>query len=254
MVVSLEKKRGYLLLTFNTGGKYNVFNSRFMLDMIDALGEVEKIRDPHYLVIRGENGNFGSGADIRELSKASQDKEFAKVFFGHMYDLFVKLMQVNKVTIALVEGVAFGASLEALLVMDFVLAKRGTRFAAPGAKLGVFPPVLVSVGPYLLGHRVSRKLAMLGEEIDTSEAKNAGLIDVEVEDLDRGLLELLDKLRFMAPSSLVRMRKMIMKSLIPHLEGAFEELTAQVFSDEAREGISAFFSKIPPGWSSVSFS
>ncbi|QKR00361.1 enoyl-CoA hydratase/isomerase family protein [Metallosphaera tengchongensis] len=254
MVVNLERRKNYLLLSFNTEGKYNVFNSRFMIDMIDALDKVEKVRDVHYLVVRGENGNFGSGADIRELLKASTDKEYAKVFFGHMKDLFVKMMSINKVTIGLVENVAFGASMELLLILDVVLAKSGTRFAAPGGKLGVFPPVLVSIGPYILGHRASRKLAMLGEELDTKRALGVGLIDQEVEDLDKGLVEILERMKQMSPSSLVRMRKLILFSLIPYLDKAFEELSTQVITDEAREGIGSYLSKTSPSWTSVSFS
>ncbi|MCG3108328.1 3-hydroxypropionyl-coenzyme A dehydratase [Metallosphaera sp. J1] len=254
MDVTLEKRKGYLLLTFNTGGKYNVFTTRFMIEMIDSLSEIEKIRDPHYLVIRGENGNFGAGADVKELLKANGDKEYARVYFGHMKDLFVKMLSLNKVTIGLVEGVAYGASMELLLALDLVIGKKGTRFAAPGGRLGVFPPVLVSIGPYLLGHRASRKLAMLGEELDTQGAINVGLIDYEVEDMDKGLMEVLNRLKAMSPSALVRMRKLILLSLIPHLEKAFDELATQVTSDEAKEGISSFFSKTTPSWSSVGFS
>ncbi|WP_054836599.1 enoyl-CoA hydratase/isomerase family protein [Metallosphaera hakonensis] len=250
----MKKRKGYLYLSFNTGGKYNVFDSRFMLGIIDTLSEVEKIREPHFLVIRGENGNFGAGADIKELLKASSDKEYAKVFFGHMRDLFVKMLTVNKVTIGLVEGVAYGASMELLLALDIVIAKTGTRFAAPGGKLGVFPPVLVSIGPYLLGARASRKLAMLGEELDTAKAKEVGLIDYDTENLESGLMEVLNRLKLMSPTSLVRMRKLILLSLVPHLDKAFEELATQVVTDEAREGISSFFSKTSPSWSSIGFS
>ncbi|MEM3323684.1 MAG: enoyl-CoA hydratase/isomerase family protein [Metallosphaera sp.] len=254
MSVELEKRRGYLYLSFNTGGKYNTFNNKFMLDMLDTLSEIEKIRDPHFLVIRGSNGNFGAGADIRELLKASNDKEYAKVFFGHMRDLFVKLMSINKVTVGLVEGIAYGASMELLLVLDIVIAKKGTKFAAPGGRLGVFPPVLVSIGPYLLGPRASRKLAMLGEELDTSLAKQVGLLDYEAEDLDKELLIVLNRLKVMSPSAQVRMRRLIFSEMISSLDKAFEEVATQVISDEAREGINSFFSKSTPSWTSISFS
>ena len=78
----------YSLLVFSSkDSKYNLFNMKFMTEMIDVLSSLEENKEKKFLVIRGED-NFGAGADIRELLKASNDSEFAITFFKYMKLIF----------------------------------------------------------------------------------------------------------------------------------------------------------------------
>jgi enoyl-CoA hydratase/carnithine racemase len=248
MFVNKEYKDNFILLTFNTGTKYNVFNVKFMTELLDTLSEIEKEKKYRFIVFKGENGNFGSGADIRELNRASIDREFASSFFNYMKDLYLKLINIDKITIAQVEGIAYGASLELLLVMDFVIASKSAKFAAPGGKIGVFPPVLLTLGPYIIGLNNVKRLAMLGEEITAEEAEKIGLITKATDEIDKETANLIYKMSFMAPSSLMLMKRHIMKYLDRDLSEVFKSLTIQVGGDESREGINAFLAKTKPSW------
>ncbi len=247
MVVKTEVLGKYSVIKFSTGGKYNLFNIKFMTDMIDALSELENERTSRYLIIQGE-GNFGTGADIGELKKANDDLEFARTFFSYMRQIYEKILQIPKIVIALPENIAYGASMEMLLVSDFVIAKPGTKFAAPGAKLGVFPPVLVSIGPHIIGYQNARRLALTGEEIDVEEAVKIGLVNYISEDPMKTAKVLMDKMSVMAPTSLMWMKKNINSHMSELLYDAFDDLVNQVQSENAKEGILAFISKNKPSW------
>ncbi|WP_149564911.1 enoyl-CoA hydratase/isomerase family protein [Sulfuracidifex tepidarius] len=247
MVVKLESYGNYSVLKFNTGGKYNLFNIKFMTDMIDVLSNVEEDRISRFLIIEGE-GNFGTGADITELKKANDDLEFARTFFNYMRQIYEKIMTVPKIVIALPQNIAYGASMEMLLVSDFVIAKNGTKFAAPGAKLGVFPPVLVSIGPSIIGYQNARRLALTGEEIDADEAMRIGLVNYVSEDPMKTASVLMEKMSVMAPTSLIWMKKNLDSRMKDMLYDAFDDLVNQVQSDNAKEGILAFISKTRPSW------
>ncbi|WP_253823099.1 enoyl-CoA hydratase/isomerase family protein [Acidianus sp. RZ1] len=261
----LEKTKGIMGLlidfrgnlakvTFNSESKFNMWDVKTMKELLDFLGDVEKRREIKYVLFNGNNGNFGSGADIRELNVASKDREFASSFFGYMKDIYLKLISLDKITIGAVEGIAYGASLEMLLFLDFVIAHKDSKFAAPGGKIGVFPPALITVGPYIIGFQNVKKMAMLGEEISADQAKTIGLVTEVVENLDQGISYLLGKLSNFAPSSLVLMRKELSRYLVRDMEEAFTNLVIQVGSDNAREGINAFLARVKPSWASVSFS
>ncbi|AWR93537.1 enoyl-CoA hydratase/isomerase family protein [Acidianus brierleyi] len=252
MYVNLEDHNNYCVISFNTGGKYNLVNIKFMIEFLDTLAEIEKNRSYRFIMIHGENGNFGAGADIRELLKASEDKEFAISFFNYMKAMYQKLLNINKITIAQVNGVAYGASLEMLLLMDFVIAEESSKFAAPGGKIGVFPPVLVSLGPYIIGLRNVKRLAMLGEEIDSKEAKNIGLID-SYGDIKEETNSLVSKLVSFSPTALLSMKRLVLSNMSHNLDDAFESIISQVTSDNAKEGISSFLAKIKPSWTNFQF-
>ncbi|ARM74947.1 enoyl-CoA hydratase/isomerase family protein [Acidianus manzaensis] len=234
-------------LVINTNTKYNVMNIKFMTEFLDTLADIEKEKNCRFLIIKGQT-NFGSGADIKELNIASKDREFAVSFFNYMKEIYNRLINLDKITIAQVEGIAYGAHLELLLVMDFIISKRDAKFAAPGGKIGVFPPVLITLGPYLIGIQNTRRLAMLGEEISADEAEKIGLITKSTDELDLETEKIIERMHYMAPSSLALMKRHISKYLERELDNVFKTLSIQVTSDDSREGINAFLSKIQPSW------
>ncbi|AWR96465.1 enoyl-CoA hydratase/isomerase family protein [Acidianus sulfidivorans JP7] len=234
-------------MIINTNTKYNVMNIKFMTEFLDTLTEIEKEKKYKFLIIKGEN-NFGSGADIKELNIASKDREYAISFFNYMKEIYNRLINLDKITIAQVEGVAYGAHLEMLLVMDFVISKNDAKFAAPGGKIGVFPPVLTVLGPYVIGIQNTRRLAMLGEEITAEEAEKIGLITKSTDNIELETEKIIAKMHNMAPSSLILMKRHIAKYLSRDLDSVFKTLSIQVTSDDARDGINAFLSKLKPSW------
>lgn len=248
MYVSVQYETNNIIkLIINSDIKYNVMNVKFMTEFLDTLTEVEKEKQYRFLIIKG-NKNFGAGADIRELNTAAKDREFAVAFFNYMKDIYSRLVSIDKITIAQVEGVALGAHLELLLVMDFVLAKKDAKFSAPAGKVGLLPPVLISLGPYIIGMNNVRRLAMLGEEINAEEAERIGLITKATNDLELETQKLITKMSYMAPTSLVLMKRQIARHLEKDLNDVFKSLSIQISSDEAREGINAFLSKMKPSW------
>ncbi|MEM0164900.1 MAG: enoyl-CoA hydratase/isomerase family protein [Saccharolobus sp.] len=233
----------YFLLVFSSkDSKYNLFNMKFMTEMIDALSSLEENREKKFLIIRGED-NFGAGADIRELLKASNDSEFAITFFKYMKLIFYKLMDINKIIISQVKKLAYGASLELLLLSDFVISEYDAKFATPGVKIGVFPPVLSSIGSFIIGYNNVKRLAMKGEAITAEEAKLMGLVHILSKDLDNDTQKLIDELSKASPSAILYSKRNMLRPLRQYIDKAFDDLVVQVQSEEAREGILGFLNK-----------
>jgi len=229
-------------------GKYNLVDMKFMHNFIDTLRALQKEKKIRFVILRGK-GNFGAGADIKELRKATDDREHTINFFSAMYEMFRTLFNFPKPIIANVEGIAYGASLELLLGCDFVIASETAKFAAPGGKIGVFPPVLVTVGKEILGWKTVKEMALLGKELTAEEAKEVGLVYEVSDNFDEANNRLIQGLKQMAPSSLTQMRSLIYKKYEEELKYAFDRLSEQVQTANAKNGILAFLTRTKPDWS-----
>lgn len=166
-----------------------------------------------------------------------------------MYEMFRTLFNFPKPIIANVEGIAYGASLELLLGCDFVIASETAKFAAPGGKIGVFPPVLVTVGKEILGWKTVKEMALLGKELTAEKAKEVGLVYEVSDNFDEVNNRLIQGLKQMAPSSLTQMRSLIYKKYEEELKYAFDRLSEQVQTANAKNGVLAFLTRTKPDWS-----
>ncbi|MCH4814260.1 MAG: enoyl-CoA hydratase/isomerase family protein [Saccharolobus sp.] len=248
MPIEVYEYDKYILLKFyQNDNKYNLFNVEFMTQMIDTLSAINDNKGKRFLIIRGED-NFGTGADIRELIKASNDSEFAITFFTYMREIFHKMLDMNKIVISQVKKIAYGASMELLLLSDYVISESKAMFATPGVKIGVFPPVLSSIGHFILGYNNVKRIAMKGEVIDANEAKSIGLVHIVNDDLDKATFELIKELSISAPSATLYIKRNMLRPFRDYIDKAFNDLIIQIQSEEAREGLLSFLNKTNPPW------
>jgi enoyl-CoA hydratase/carnithine racemase len=246
--VSVEFWGNYAKVIMDTGGKYNVINKQLMYSMIDTFRKLDNEKSIRFVILTGANKNFGAGADIKELKLANENREYAMSFFSTMSEMYRTLLNFSKPVISVVEGVAYGASMELLLVSDIVISSPYSRFAAPGGKIGVLPPVLLTLGKEILGWDTVKKLALLGEELSADEAKEVGLVHYISENLEEEGRKVIEKLKQMAPTSLTNMRKILYSKYEKELQEAFKILIDQVGSRDATNGVLAFLSKTKPPW------
>ncbi|MBB5252795.1 enoyl-CoA hydratase/isomerase family protein [Sulfurisphaera ohwakuensis] len=246
VLVQKESDIGKILIS-NEEGKYNLVDIKFMHNLIDSLRMLDSNKEVRFVIIRGIN-NFGAGADIGELRRASDNREYATNFFSTMFEMFRTLLNLSKITIANVEGIAYGASMEILLATDFVIASKNSKFAVPGGKIGVFPPVMLTLGKYRLGWNNVLKMAFLGRELNAEEAKQIGLVYEITDNFEDTNANLIRELKQIAPSSLSMMRKILFTEHEKELEKAFQELIDQVLTEDARTGVISFLTKTKPKW------
>jgi len=237
-------------IVIDTGTRYNLVNGKFMAEFIDTLDMLNKNQQIRFITVHGAKDNFGAGADINELFNATTSREQADWFFNTMKEVYIRLMTSDKFIIGFVRGVAYGAHLELLLTMDYVIASKDAKFAAPGGRIGVFPPVLVTMGPERIGWDATRRLAFLGETLDAEEALRVGLVDEVTEETDpmRAVDKVVRAVRQMAPTSVTKMRKILYARYGDLIERAFQSLKEQLMTLDARDGVTAFLMKTKPPW------
>ena len=138
---------------------------------------------------------------------------------------------------------------------DIAIAGADTRFSLSEVKLGLIPSV---ISPYVIraiGARAAQRYFLTAERFGALEAQRLGLVHevVAAEVLDARLGELLDALLAAGPRALAAAKRLIADVAGQPIDAALiahttEGIAAARGSDEAREGIAAFFDKRRPAW------
>jgi 2-oxoglutaroyl-CoA hydrolase len=210
--------------------------------IMEAFGEDADVR---VVVIRGANGTYTSGGDVKSFPLIERDG------MSHLAWNIAAPERCPKPVICAMEKYAMGVGLELAMACDIRLATKDTLLALPEVTLGQIPG---SGG----SQRVARiagltravDMMMLGRRIPAPEAHAWGLVTRVVEDsaaLDRAIDEVVEKLTSMSPLALKTIKRVLNTSYDTSLsvgfevEGhAYEKLRE---SKDYKEGIAAFSEK-----------
>lgn len=222
-------------------------------EVVDALRRAwDDLRDrARVMVLTSANpALFCAGADIKAFT--TWDAESGR---AHLEDIHALVRQWERspvVTIAAVNGLAFGGGCEIAMACDVRLAALSASFGQPEINLGLIPGFGGTQRlPRLVGTAKALELNLLGVPISASEAFEHGLVNRVVEDheLFDTALAWAQKAAGQAPVALAQIKRVsgqgdLDAGFAAEIDGFIEAFT----SADAREGIGAFISKRKPEW------
>lgn len=125
--------------------------------------------DPH---------SFCAGADLAELVELTQNVKKRQVFRGAMNSALNRIRQVNKPTLAVIEGGCFGAGVSLAMACDLRVAGPQAEFAITPARFGIsYPQPDLEALIKLVGPGQAARLLYSAEKIDAAEALRIGLVE-----------------------------------------------------------------------------
>ena len=125
---------------------------------------------------------FCAGADIKEFTKMSPDKE-GKELIDSAHAFMRGMEQSRTVTIAAVNSIAFGGGCELAMACDFRLAAESATFGQPEINLGIIPGFGGTQRlPRLVGEAKALEMNLVGDPIGAYEALRLGLANQVVPD------------------------------------------------------------------------
>jgi len=130
------------------------------------------------VVLRGQDGNFGAGADLEDVLAATAGADEAEAYCTDVVRAILALATTPLPTLALLEGVAAGGAAELAIACDLRFADPGSSLTFPFARLGVVPDRF-TLGRLvaLVGASTARRVVFTGESIAASRALGLGLVD-----------------------------------------------------------------------------
>ena len=257
-VIRTETAQGIARITLARPEVHNAFDDRMIGELSAALDEAHARKEVRAVQLAAEGASFSAGADLGWMRRMAEFTEAEnRADAERLARLLHKLATLDKPTIAVVQGSAFGGGVGLIAACDIALAAEGARFALTEVRLGLVPAV---ISPYVvgaIGARWARRLFLTAERIDAALALRIGLVH---EVLPAGSLapraaEIATMLAEGAPQAQAETKRLVGQVsgegadefLIAHTS----ELIARIRAGaEGREGIAAFLEKRKPRWRS----
>ena len=203
------------------------------------------------LVIASANPTvFCAGADIKAFT--TMDAAAASELLDGMHGLLREIETAPVVTIAAVNAMALGGGCELAMACDVRIAAESAVFGQPEINLGIIPGFGGTQRlPRLVGEGRARELNLTGDPIPAEEAYAIGLATrvVADEELFDTALAWARKLSEQAPLAVEQIKRVSAAGEIEvGIEREKEAFVDVFFSEDGREGISAFIEKRKPGF------
>jgi methylglutaconyl-CoA hydratase len=248
--------RGVATVTLNRPALHNAFDDALIRKLIETLEALGADAGCRAVVLAGAGKSFSAGGDLNWMRRMAgygyAENVADAVELGR---LMSTLDRLPKPAVARVHGSVFAGGLGLVACCDIAVAEQDTIFCVSEARLGLVPAV---ISPYLIrafGARTARRYFLTAERFSAAEALRIGLVheiapaaqlDAKVEAIVAALLE-------GGSHSQVRSKRLIAEVAERPIEQSVIDITVRTIaearaSDEAREGLAAFFEKRKPRW------
>jgi len=245
---------GVATLTLNRPEVRNALSAALIQELGAALTALEADSAARVIVLEGAGDKaFCAGADLKGVGDRGTTLA-ARESFGGLARILELLARMKTPVIAKVHGHALAGGCGLAAGCDIVVAADDAVFGLPEIKIGLLP--LIVMAPIL--RSVGRKRGMLmilgGEQVSAREAYEMGLVSriVPRGELASAVAGLARTLAGFSPTALGLAKEAAATSAGMEYGAALrylrELLTLVALSDDAREGIRAFFEKRAPNW------
>ncbi len=248
--------RGVATVTLARPQVHNAIDAAMIAELTEIAGEIAASDAVRVVVLTGDGPTFCAGADLAWMKAMIRAAPEVRADNARALAMMLKAWrEMPKPVIGKVRGNAYGGGVGLMSVCDVVLGTKSAEYGLTEPRLGLIP---ATIAPYViarLGAARSRSVMLAGRRFWSQEAMAIGLVDeaVRAVDLDAALDRQIAPFLDCAPGAVADTKSLI-ASLSPpvteaQIEASIDALVARWQTDEAREGINAFFGKRPPRWS-----
>lgn len=211
---------GVCTITLNRPKVLNAMTIEMFNELKQAIEEAASNPEAEVVLLRGAEGNFCSGADLSVLQSLSNPVDTDEAL-DVVNSFLLQLHYMDKPVVALIEGVAVGAGLNLALHADFVVATKEAVLQEPFVHIGLTTDFGGTyLLPQLVGMVQAKRLALLGERINGSEAERIGLIykAVDPDAIEQEVEKLIATLRRLPRQALLKTKEGLGRSVERTLE------------------------------------
>jgi len=171
-----EQKEKVAFLTLNRPEVHNALNKSLLIELKEELNRIKTNPDIEAVLITGAGDKaFSAGADIKYLNQSTpiEIRELAllAISVNHLIE------NLNKISIALINGFALGGGLELAESCMFRIAVNSAKLGHPEVRIGAVAGWGGTTRlPRLIGKSIAVEMLLTGKMIDAEEAFQYGLI------------------------------------------------------------------------------
>lgn len=251
-----REARGVVTVTLNRPEKRNAMSGDLIAALSDMADQLAS-DDSRVVVLTGAGGQFCAGGDLnwmREQTQASEDQRREEA--TKLATMLGKWNRLPKPVMARIEGSAFGGGVGLACIADIAIATTETKFGLTETRLGLLP---ATIGPYVLarmGEANARRVFMSSRVFGADEAVTLGVVAkaVPANQLDAAIEAEIVPYFSCAPGAVAEAKALALDlGQAPsdaEVAQSIDALITRWSSDEAPEGIAAFFEKRKAAWMS----
>lgn len=255
--LEIERSGSTATVWMNRPELHNALNETLIAELTSAFRCLNEEAAVRVIVLAGRGKSFSAGADLDWMRRAAQYSEAQNLDDARKLAAMLKgIYRSKKPVIARIHGAAMAGGTGLTAVCDIAVGTADARFALTEVRLGLIP---ATIGPYVadaIGMRQSRRYFLSAERIDAATALRLGLLHelVDADALDARVAEIAAELARGGPHALTAAKELLadLRQSTPLddtlLDDTAHTIAATRVSDEAREGLAAFFAKRPPNW------
>ena len=255
-VLTDTDERGVATITLARPEKRNAFDDNTISQLTSAVTQIADNNHIRVVILASEGKVFSAGADLDWMKRtATYRYEENLADARRLAQMLDALNNLNKPTIARVQGAAYGGAVGLISCCDMAIASCEARFSLSEVRIGLVP---ATIGPYVvsaIGERAARRYFLTAEQFDAETARKLGLVShVTTEtQLNESVQRVVAQLLANSPAAINTAKKMLMAlPTLPDNDVAIE-YTSKLIADvrtsvEGQEGVSAFLEKRKPTW------
>ncbi len=173
---------------------------------------------------------------------------------GQFADLLRCFRRLRTPIIAAVNGYALGGGFGLMLSCDLVVAVDDAEMGTPEIKRGLFPMMIARLVYENMPNKAANRLVLFGDKVSGEETVNLGIVNeiVPRSAFEAKTLEYAARLADLSPAVLGLGKRAVHRQRDLSFDDALafmqDQLTLNLQTEDAAEGITAFFSKRDPEW------
>ena len=232
----------------------NSLSDAMLSDLIGAFTEAREDQAVRCVVLTSTHEKvFSSGGNVAQFAADTPlvHRHFATEKFVRLFRLIGEL---GKPSICAVNGHVLAGALGVALACDLIIAADTAQFGTPEINLGLFPFMIMALIYRNVPRKTANEMLLLGERMSAEEARAAGIVNrvVPRADLDATVDEWAGKLAAKSPvvmrlgkDAMFRQQDMPLQDALEFLQS---QLSIELSTEDAVEGVTAFFEKREPQW------
>jgi enoyl-CoA hydratase/carnithine racemase len=232
----------------------NSLSDAMLSDLLAAFREARDDDSVRCVVLTSTHEKvFSSGGNVAQFAADTPlvHRHFATEKFVGLFRLIGEL---GKPSLCAANGHVLAGALGVALACDLIIAKESAGFGTPEINLGLFPFMIMALIYRNVPRKTANEMLLLGERMTAEEAREAGIVNrvAPADEFDALVADWAGKLASKSPvvmrlgkNAMFRQQDMDLQDALEYLQS---QLSIELSTEDAVEGVTAFFEKREPQW------
>ncbi|MEM1249663.1 MAG: enoyl-CoA hydratase-related protein [Acidobacteriota bacterium] len=249
--LKITREGGLVRLQLDRAEQANSLDIETCRELMHAAIDIDEDPSARAVLITAAGKMFCSGGDLASFaSSGDRMPALLKEMTVYLHAALTRFNRMNAPVVAAVGGVAAGAGLSLACACDLVVAADSARFTMAYTRAGLTPDGSSTYFlPRIVGKRKALELMLTNRMLTAQEAEAWGIVNrvVPEDELESEAMALATQLAAGPTLAYGACKDLVLRSDAESLESQMEHesraIAAAAHTEDAKEGIAAFFEK-----------